>query len=231
MPNLNSLYIYEEILLLALRDKEGTLLPMVNYPLALGGALLAELLMSRTILLEAKRKSKYITLNDEKLSGDLLLDECIEKIKQAKRKATMPIWISRFARIKNLKHRVAQKLCQRGILQASEDTILLIFKRKIYPQINPQPEQKIIQRLRQVIFSTENDIDPRTIVLLSLAKSVNLLSSFLSKDEQKSQKKRIEQIVNGEIAGKATKEAIEAMEAAVMLACIMPAVMASTVHH
>ena len=48
--------------------------------------------------------------------------------------------------------------------------------------------------------------------------------------EIKQRKKRIEQIVNGEIAGKATKEAIDAMQAAVMVACIMPAIMMTTMN-
>ena len=52
---------------------------------------------------------------------------------------------------------------------------------------------------------------------------------FIDKKELKSRKQRIEQIVNGELAGKAAKEAIEAMQAAVMVAAIMPAIISSTV--
>ena len=37
-------------------------------------------------------------------------------------------------------------------------------------------------------------------------------------------KKRIEQVINGDVVGPATREAIEAMQAAVMVAVIMPAV-------
>jgi hypothetical protein len=63
---------------------------------------------------------------------------------------------------------------------------------------------------------------------LSLAKSADLLKLVFDKKQLKSRKTRIEQVVNGEMTGKATQEAIQAMQAAVMVACIMPAIMAST---
>ena len=75
-----------------------------------------------------------------------------------------------------------------------------------------------------------NDVDARTVVLLSLAKSANILPFIFGKKEIKQRKKRIEQIVNGDIAGKVTKEAIDAMQAAVMVACIMPALMVTTIN-
>lgn len=92
-----------------------------------------------------------------------------------------------------------------------EKTILLLFTQRIYPEINPEPEREIINRLHSTIFTDTDDIDARTIVLLSLAKSANILPVIFGKKEIKQRKKRIEQIVNGDIAGKATKEAIEAM--------------------
>ena len=110
-----------------------------------------------------------------------------------------------------------------------EKTILLLFTQRIYPEINPEPEREIINRLHNTIFTDTDDIDARTIVLLSLAKSANILPVIFGKKEIKQRKKRIEQIVNGDIAGKATKEAIEAMQAAVMVACMMPAIMTTTI--
>lgn len=65
------------------------------------------------------------------------------------------------------------------------------------------------------------------VVLLSLAKGANLLPTLFGKKNIKQQKRRIELIVNGEITGKATKEAIDAMQAAIMVACIIPAMMMS----
>ena len=86
----------------------------------------------------------------------------------------------------------------------------------------------MIERLRKAIFSDIGEVDPRTVVLLSLAKSADLLKLVFDKKQLKGRKTRIEQVVNGEMTGKATQEAIQAMQAAVMVACIMPAIMVST---
>lgn len=217
-------YLHEEILLLALRDEQGTIAPGTMYQYAIGGAVLAELLLSKRISVEDTKK-KLVNVVDTEPVGEPLIDECLEKIGCAKRRASLQTWVSRIAGFKNLKHRVAQRLCHKGILRADEDKILLLFTRRIYPEVDPAPERRLIERLRRAIFTETMDVEPRTVVLVSLANSANLLRVVFDKKKLKNYKKRIEQIVNGEIAGKATKEAIEAMQAAVMVACIMPAVM------
>jgi hypothetical protein len=226
--NDNFLTLHEEVLLLALRDKEGTIATGTNYRFAIGGAVLAELLMENRIGIETVKKKKFVKITDPKSTGNELLDECIERIKNSKRRQTLQSWVSRFANIKNLKNRVAGQLCDRGILRADEDKVLLIFTRRIYPERNPVPEKKLIERLRRAIFAGGKQLDPRTVVLISLAKSADLLRVVFEKRRLKERKERIEQIVNGEMTGKAAKEAIEAMHAAVMVAVIVPTVITTS---
>ena len=227
----NTLFLHEEILLLALRDEEGTIASGTMYQYAIGAAVLAELLLTKRIEVEQSGKRKLANLISSSPLGEPLIDECLEKVNSAKRRAVLQTWVSRFASVKNLKHRVAQQLCRRGILRADEDKILLLFTRKIYPEINPGPERELIRRLEHAIFTETRDVDPRTVVLLSLAISTGLLKVVFDKKKLKGRKVRIKQIVNGEITGKAATEAIQSMQAAVMVACIMPAIMASTVNH
>ena len=227
----NTLFLHEEILLLALRDEEGTIASGTMYQYAIGAALLAELLLSKRIEVEQSGKRKLVNLISPSPLGEPLIDECLEKVISAKRRAVLQTWVSRFAGIKNLKHRVARQLCRRGILRADEDKVLLIFTRKIYPEVNPGPERELIERLRHAIFTDAGDVDPRTVVLLSLANSTSLLKVVFDKKNLKGRKARIKQIVNGEITGKAATEAIQAMQAAVMVAVIMPAMMTTTMSH
>jgi hypothetical protein len=227
----NTLFLHEEILLLALRDKEGTIASGTMYQYAIGAAVLAELLLSKRIEVDQSSKRKLVNLVSPSPLGDSLIDECLQKVISAKRRAVLQTWVSRFAGVKNLKHRAAQQLCRRGILRVDEDKVLLLFKRKIYPEVNPGPERELIRRLEHAIFTDTRDIDPRTVVLLSLANSTGLLKVVFDKKELKGRKARIKQIVNGEIMGKAATEAIHAMQAAVMVACIMPTLMVTTVSH
>ncbi len=229
MGNIENLFLYEEIMLLALRDEEGTIASGTLFNYAIGGSILAELLLNKRISIAQSKRRKLISIINSEPFNDPLIDESMFKIANSKRRATIENWVSRIANTKNLKHRAAQQLCNRGILRADEDTILLIFTRKIYPEINPEPEKKIIERLRSAIFTDTDCVDPRTIILISIANSTNILRAIFEKKKLKERKKRIEQIVNGEVTGKATKEAIAAMQAAVMVACIMPAMMTTVI--
>ena len=212
-------------MLLALKDEEGTIASGTMYNYAVGGAIMAELLLSQSIAVDQSKRRKLVSVVSPQLLSDSLIDEWLMKMSSAKRRKTLQDWVSLIANTKDLKHRIALQLCQRGILKMDEKTILLLFTQRIYPEINPEPEREIINRLHSTIFTDTDDIDARTIVLLSLAKSANILPIIFGKKEIKQRKKRIEQIVNGDIAGKATKEAIEAMQAAVMIACMMPIMM------
>ncbi|MFQ5655677.1 MAG: GPP34 family phosphoprotein [Planctomycetota bacterium] len=224
-----SLRLHEEVLLLALRDEEGTIAAGTLYQYAIGGAILAELLLERRVAVDGRKKNrKLVDGIDPTPLGAPILDECLQRISTARRRASLQTWVSRFASIKDLKHRVAGRLCERGILHEEEGKILLFFTRRIYPESDPRPERELIERLRRAIFTDSGDVDPRTGVLLSLANSASLLRVVFDRKELKGRKERIERIVNGELVGRATKEAIEAIHAAVMVACIVPVICAST---
>jgi hypothetical protein len=228
MKRENSLHLHEEIMLLVLRDREGTVVSGTMYSYAIGGAILAELLMEKRIDVEALKKKSYARVLSPAPIGDPLIDEGLAKLAGAKKRAQLQTWVAKFAQTKNLKHRVAEQLARRGTLRIDEDKVLGIFTRKIYPEVDPRPERELIERLRKAIFGDTGEVDPRTVVLLSLAKSADLLKLVFDKKQLKDRKARIEQVVNGEMTGKATQEAIQAMQAAVLVACIMPAIMAST---
>jgi len=227
MTGKDELHLYEEILLLALKDEEGTIVPGTMYQYAVGGAVLAELLLAGRIGLAEQKRKKSVEIIDATPMGDDLLDECLETIRMAKRQRSLQAWVERLAETRGLLHRVAWGLCRRGVLKMDEKTVLLLFTRKVYPQIDPRPERQLIGRLEDAIFTDTADVDPRTVVLLSLARSANILPAVFDKKLLKSRKARIEQVVNGEVTGKAAKEAIDAMQAAIVVACIVPIIATS----
>ncbi|MFO7734337.1 MAG: GPP34 family phosphoprotein [Candidatus Aminicenantes bacterium] len=228
MRRRDALRLHEEIMLLALRDSEGTVVSGTMYNFAVGGAVLAELMMEKRIEVEAVRKKKFARVLSSAPLGDPLLDECLAKIAGAKRRGELRTWVGKFAQARGLKHRVAQGLADRGILRVDEGKVLGIFTRKIYPEVDPGPERGIVERLRRAIFQDGGEVEPRTAVLLSLAKSADLLKLVFDRKELKGRKERIARVVNGELTGKATQEAIQAMQAAVMVAVIMPAAIAAS---
>jgi hypothetical protein len=232
MPGQNGLFLHEEILLLALRDQAGTFASGTQYSFGMGGAILAELLLDERIRVVTPKKTPLAEVAGFNRVGDPVIDECLQKVRDAKKRASLQTWVSRFANIKDLRHRVARRLAQRGILRVDQDKVLLIFNRTIYPEVDPGPERRILERLRNAIFGGVTDIDPRTVTLVALAHHTGLLSANFDKKELKERKDRIQRVINGDLSARATKAALDAMQAAVMVAVIMPTIITSSaIHH
>lgn len=221
------LFLHEELMLLALKDREGTVISGTTYTYALGGAVLAELLMAGRVKVGEGKKPRVEVL-DATPPGDPLLDEWLESMAGAKKPRTPSDWVGRIAGTKDLKHRVATGLCRRGILRAKEEEVLWIFTRKVYPELDPGPEREIVQRLESALFE-EGEVDPRTAVLVAVAQAGGILTALYGRKRMKDRKDRLRQITEGEVSGKATREAVEAMQAAVLVATIVPSVVAATV--
>ena len=221
MRKTKSLYLHEEVLLLALRDREGTVASGSMFTYAMGGAVLSELLLRERVAVDESSKKKLLNVIDSSPIGDPPLDDCLNRMATAKRRANMQGWVSKFANTRGFKEWVAKGLCRRGILKADEDTVLLFFKQKIYPEINSVPERAIIERLRRAIFTDTSDIDARTLVLVSLANSSGLLNMVFEKRDLKNRKARLKKLAAEQPAGKATAQAIAAVQAALIASMIM----------
>ena len=101
------LYLHEQMLLLVLRDKEGTVESKAGmYRIALGGAILSELLLEGRIAIDEDKK-KLVTLVSDAPIGDPILDEALTKVATANRRRRASAWVSSLAGIKRLRHRVA----------------------------------------------------------------------------------------------------------------------------
>ena len=220
--------MYEELMLLALKDEQGTVAAdETKFTYTVAASFLAELLMAKRIKVVGGKK-KLVELERPTPLGDPILDECLEKVKSAKRRASLTTWVSRFARLKKLKHRIAGQLVDRRILRASQDTVLLIFTRKIYPELDPKPERELIERLRKAIFGGGREVDPRTTLLVSLADKAGVLKNAFDKKRLRDKKARIKEIGKGEVTAAAAGQAIEAVQAALVVAVMIPAMAATT---
>lgn len=225
------LYLHEEVMLLALRNDKGTMAGGVMFEQAAGGAILAELMLEGRVRTVTEGRKTYAVVHDSKRFREPVLDECLTKMIEAKRRGKLVTWVQRFSGTKRLKHRVAAGLVDRGILREEEGRVLLFFTRRVYPEFDPVHEQRIIERLRAAVFSDDGTVDARTTVLVALAHHAGLLRANFDRKQLKTRRKRIEVIINGDAIGKATKEAIQAVQAAVLVAATMPAMIAATSGH
>lgn len=218
MTDPRPLHIYEEILLLALQDEKGTVTGGTWYSYAIGGALLSELVLAGRVRAEGKKKELEVV--DDTPMGDPVLDDCLAMLCDAKKPKPMTHWLTKVSQWKNLKRRAAESLCEKGILRAEKDKVLFIFERDVYPEADPEPEREVIERLRHVIFEDDLDVDPRTVVLLSLAKQTEILKTVFDRKDLKRRKARIEDVIAGEASGEAAASAVHDIQMAIVMSTV-----------
>jgi hypothetical protein len=219
--------LHEEILLLALKDDTGKVDWKAGmFQFVMSGAVLAELLLEERITLSQDKK-KRISVSNPNRHENAVLNEALDTIKQSKKERDIQHWVMKLSSLKGLKEKTAQGLCRQGILREEESKVLFFFTTKKYPEINHEPEAKLINRLREAIFG-DGEVDVRTGTLISLAYKPGILTIPFPAKELRKQKKRLKDITSGELIGAATGAAIESIQAAMAIIAVMPAITAAS---
>ncbi|MDG1872664.1 MAG: GPP34 family phosphoprotein [Mariniblastus sp.] len=228
MPD--KLFLHQELLLLAIRDDQGTFSGGM-YLYAVGGAMVSELLIQQRIIANDEKK-QVVAVIDDSSTGDAILDELLGLIGGAKKNRGMQHWVSKAAHLPKLQHRVAQQLCDAGILQRDEKKVLWLFTHQVYPELDGSVEDGIRAKMAKVMFDEQAKPDPQTAVLIALGLHAGLLRSNFAKDELSQHKVRIKKIASGDVlATGATQATIQAVQAAILMAAVLPAMTAATMSH
>ena len=215
--------LYEEILLLALDDDKGTT-PMENmFKNAMGGAILAELVLEGAIRIDQDKKKKVHPVAGARLD-DPILSECLELITDKDKPKQAKEWVMKFANLKDLKGRAGRQLVDKGVLREEEGTVLKIFKRTLFPERDGGPERDLRQRMEKAIFTYSTQVEHRTVIIVALAQATKMLDKLFDKKRLKEAKPRLESLSSGQVAGDATREAIEAVQAAIFVCTMVPVI-------
>ena len=213
-PRQRVLRLEEELLLLALHETKGTIVSAAhNYPFALSGGLLAELLLAERIAVTPDKKQLVSVSNSQPL-GQPLLDECLGQLATAKHPQSLKAWVGRLAQLRRLKHRVAEALCDRGVLREDEASFLLFFSRRVYPTSDARWRTDLQERLRRSFSAEGHNLDRRTLIRLSLAYHTRVLWGVFDRAELKERGPWFKQYLGGELFGAAAHAAIAAGAAA-----------------
>lgn len=210
MLTLDELFLHEQLLLLALNDETGTMQGQ-SFELGAAGAVLAELVLAGRIGLDQATKKHVVKVADPASLADPILDEALARIRTGKRPAPLATWVQRIAGTRRLRHRIADRLRYRGVLGKREGRVLLLFSRQLYPTIDPAPERELVARLRRTVLG-EDAVEPRTAIIIALARQLELLRYVLSKAELKSRKSRLQQLGELTMADPAAREAVAAVK-------------------
>jgi Golgi phosphoprotein 3 GPP34 len=221
----NALTIPESVLLLALADESGE--RRGNYlTYALAGAALTELVL-KSRLAEAEKPAKTLAIVSTSPVRDPYIDACLDIVIAKGTDKVARVYIETIASKLSRPHELFERLVARGILSEAKSKVLF-FTRTTYPEANPAPERMLKERLSKAIKGT-GTVDERDAAIIALASHSDLLPHNFDRELLKTHKARIKAISEGGLLPpNATKAAIAGVQAAVMIATLVPVMVAAS---
>jgi hypothetical protein len=181
------LTLHEQILLLALTERDGSLLNDTRFDVALGGAILAELLLNGYAELEPGEGHPLVTPTRRKRTGDPVLDEALVEIHTATRRTTPERWVRRFAESRDMHLEVARQLCRKKALEEHEGRVRLIFRRTVFVTVDPERHEEVLDGIRAAAFEN-GKVDVRDAALAALADAGSLIEAVFEEGAMKGRK-------------------------------------------
>lgn len=214
MGTMVPLTLAEQLLLLALDDETGKLLPLPDRALdyALAGAVLADLARIGRISINKDTLSVVDPNPVQSMPEDLgLLD-----LNQAAPSTLKGALAHLAGDAHGLRKRVTEQLVSKGVLREEDREFLWVFHFSRYPLADSGTENAIKQRLRNRIRSGEVSLTDRDHVLIALIHACQLDDLLLSKEEQDSCRDRIIDIVSSDRIGQAVTDCIAEIQKAIL---------------
>ncbi|TKK84373.1 GPP34 family phosphoprotein [Herbidospora galbida] len=199
--------IAEDVLLLGYDEQKGQpTIGSTELNAGLAGALLAELAIKGRLSLADKK----VVVTDETPVGEPELDAALARI-AAEAKVRKPEWWVDKLQGAKLRERLLVRLVEGGVLSEERGKILGLFKTVKYPELDGSVERAVRMRVESVLNGAEPD--KRTAVIIGIMHATKALKKqFPGADDA-----RVKEITEGDWAGEGVKEAIAAVEAAVLM--------------
>ena len=215
-----------DLLLLALDDERGTVLPQAAMGLdyGLAGAVVMELALRGRIRLDGDVVSTTGTTTD-----DALLDDALRTIAATPGK-DLSHWVWHLSRdLGGLRQRLLDRLVARGTLEKREKRVLLLFHQNVDPERDTRVEHDIRARVDAALLHGETP-DAQTACLVHLAAACRVTDAIYPREQHKAIRARIAKLDDAGVAGANAVAALVAQaETAAATAATMAAITASTV--
>jgi Golgi phosphoprotein 3 len=212
------LNLIDQLTLLALDDKKGSIIPdSISFSYAIAGAVILELALEEKVDIS----HELVRIKDRTKTGDTILDAYFELIQQSKKERKIKSWVDRIGnKAEQIKKDTIEKLIAKRILEKKEKKILWVFTINKYPAQNSRPENRLRNRLYDIIVYGHKP-DLKEIMLLNLIESCSLGKEVFGKEQVKLFKKKIKQINESDdlagVVNKSIKEITDAIHAILVI--------------
>ncbi len=208
------LTLAEELVLLVLDDKDGTMLPIPqrSFDFALSGAVLMDLALRRKIDTDPEK----IWICDTHPTGEPFLDAYLSELQMEDTKSDrIGEWIEFLAhQPSRIQEAALARLVARGVLRREDRRFFWVFETRRYPVIDDKEEREVKLRIMSVLFSEEIP-DPRDVALICLVDACHLVEEILGAREAASVRGRIAVVRKLDLIGQVTQSTVREIERAV----------------
>jgi Golgi phosphoprotein 3 len=219
------LNLIEEFLLIALDDERGQfVIDSTHLHFGLAGAILLEMALREKIDISGET----LKLIHDEYEVEMVINKVIDQIKSKPGKKVKD-WIEILAKqADELKQDTLFRLQNKGILRKEEHKILWVIPNNKYPTSDITPENKVRQRLSDVMLRGAKS-EAHDIMLLSLIDVSDLTKeAFRNKDEYAIVKEKIKEVTQDIKISHSINKSIREIQAAIMVA-LMSAIIVTTI--
>jgi len=186
--------LVEGFLLLALDNRKGAfLIDSIALNHGLAGAVLMKLIILKRIRIEHRR----VYVVDTSDTGSPLLNSMLDILAQSKKQRKVKQWVTRLAaRLKKKKQMVIDRLVEEGVLKKQRTKILGFIPHTVYPTADTTREDALRSNMMAIIQG-ERQVDPKSLMLLSLLEATKLTRVLFShRKHYRQARKRIRELTS-----------------------------------
>ncbi|MGU3432198.1 GOLPH3/VPS74 family protein [Actinomycetes bacterium M1A6_2h] len=219
--------IAEDVMLLLLDDGSGKpIVDSTKLPRVLAGALVLELAMTGVLRVsedgEQVKKGRLL-VTDAPPPTDPLLYRVADAVAASSRPMTPKRAIEKLQ--KGLRDEVASRLVDQGFVDQKRGKILGLFPTTTWPARNSAYEAGIRHALYGVLVDGLTP-QPRLAAVISLLCAIDAVGKVAGASDRRAVTKRAKQIADGDFAGVAVRKAVQDVNAALMVAMMVPVITA-----
>lgn len=221
------LNLVEEFLLIALDDDKGVfVVDSTHLHYGFAGAVLLELAVRDKVDIDGD----YLHLKSASLEPEVVLNKALGLIVESGKTKKVKDWLDVLAhKAGELKEDTLQRLIEKGVLSKKEHKILWIIPNNKYPTSDSNPENKVRERLNNVILNGAKS-EPRDVMLLSLIDVSDLTKeAFRDQSDYKEVKRKIKEVTEDIKISQSINKSIREIQTAIMISIATTMVMTTIV--
>jgi len=213
------LTLTEKLFLLSLHEKKKWIELSNHHTLRYGlaGALLADLIHWEKIRIDDE---KLVNMIQDTPIGNELLDKTIASIQESKQPHKISYWLDHLSCGKKQQMKLIASLESHGILRREEKRFLWMIPYIVFPDTNASAKYTVKEKLRSAVLAN-HPLEVHDQVLLSLLNACKMLDHVFTKDEIKSSRHRVNDLVKDEILGRAVFDVIQEVESGSIAAMLI----------